>query len=54
MNDINNIFKLNKSISTNVTMEDDNHPVIKYKRIVNELDLIEKDLKLYQDKVRYL
>jgi len=40
------------SASTNITDGvDDNHPVIKFKRILNELDLIEKDLKFYKDKV---
>jgi len=55
LNEVNSKFKVHKSVksvSTNVTAIDDDHPVIKFKRISNELDLIEKDLKFYSEKVR--
>lgn len=44
-----NINQNTKSVSTDVS-EDDN-PLRKFKRIKNEIDLIEKDLKFYQENV---
>ena len=47
-----NGFNAEKStISTGINSVDEDHPVVKFKKIVRELDLIEKDLTFYKNKV---